>query len=389
MTARQTPPQDYEMKHEVRGGDMPSAYPSLDRALRDHDSETVVVAYSPSILRERARAFVRDFPGDILYAVKANPDIEVLETLVSAGVLGFDVASLDEVELTRQFPGARIHYNNPAKTPWDIWAAYARFGVLDFTADHPSEIDKICAAIPGGDLTVAVRFVPPKAAAAVNLSAKFGAEPEVAKAMLEMLAARGVKAALSFHPGWQLSDTEAHAAGMIAAARIADAAGVDIQYINVGGGFPTHPGSDVTPFIGAVAEARGCLGRLSNIALKCEPGGALASYGCDIAVRVVLKKPGALYLGDGIYGSLNGLLQSPYRVPCDVLALKPRKGGAEKFVAYGPTCDSVDKLPLELELPHDVEEGDWIVFREIGAYSIACASSFNGFKSRPRVLLAA
>jgi ornithine decarboxylase len=125
---------------------------------------------------------------------------------------------------------------------------------------------------------------------------------------------------------------------------------------------------------------------LKKIALKptveifAEPGRALVADSCSLLTQVQLRKEDSLYINDGIYGSLSEMAQVDLRMPARLI----RTGGGvsetfRPFVLNGPTCDSLDVLPGTFELPEDAREGDWIEIGQVGAYSYALATRFNGF----------
>ena len=106
----------------------------------------------------------------------------------------------------------------------------------------------------------------------------------------------------------------------------------------------------------------------------------MVAAGCSLLVQVQLRKGDQLYINDGIYGSLSELVTAKIRLPARLVPRRVR-GEAEMqdFLLNGPTCDSVDVLPYRFRLPGNVEEGDWIEIDQVGAYSNALATQFNGF----------
>jgi ornithine decarboxylase len=88
-----------------------------------------------------------------------------------------------------------------------------------------------------------------------------------------------------------------------------------------------------------------------------------------------------VFLNDGIYGAMFEFSQIGIIDRITVLSetLVPRSAPIRARVTFGPTCDSVDRLPGEVPLASDVQEGDFIVFQGMGAYSTVTNSRFNGF----------
>ena len=137
----------------------------------------------------------RGFPGDVLYAVKCNPDPAVLRALWEGGVRHFDCASLPEIRLVRDmFPEAVIHFMHPIKARGAIREAWERHEVRDFVLDSADELAKIRAEVAAtgvpGALGLVVRIALPKGGAKLDLSGKFGAEADDAVGLLR--AARAV-----------------------------------------------------------------------------------------------------------------------------------------------------------------------------------------------------
>ena len=100
-----------------------------------------------------------------------------------------------------------------------------------------------------------------------------------------------------------------------------------------------------------------------------------------LAVRVKALRPdGSVFVNDGIYG---GLAEAPILGNVDrITVLGPdgwRRGPVSDRVVFGPTCDSLDRLPGTVELPSDIAPGDYVVFRGMGAYSTATVTRFNGY----------
>lgn len=356
----------------------PVGLPDVENVLR-RAPEGPVQLFAPEVLTARVGAFLGGFPGLLTYAVKANPDPRVLQVLWAAGVRGFDVASPDEIALVRRHcPGAALHYNNPVRSRAEV-ACGIEAGVVSWSVDDAGELEKL-EGVPKVS-EVAVRFRLPVPGAAYDFGAKFGADPEVAAELLARVAALGFTPALTFHVGTQCRDPGAWAAYVRAAARIAERTGVTIARLNVGGGFPSarQGGAvDLAPFLAAIAGALDAFP--VPPALVCEPGRGLVADAFAHAVRIKSLRPGRVYLEDGIYG---GLSEMPSMgVPAFEVRTaegRPRTGAVEPREVWGPTCDSLDRLPGFVALPAGLREGDWIVFRSMGAYVTGVSTRFNGY----------
>jgi ornithine decarboxylase len=345
-----------------------------------------VLFLSPETLQETAWRFVAGFPGLVTYAVKANPAEAVLDNLGRAGIGAFDVASPAEIALVRsRMPEAVLHYNNPVRSVAEIAMARAA-GVMSWSVDAPGELEKLVAAgLPEGT-EVAVRFKLPVAGAAYDFGAKFGASPDVAAALLSRAVNAGFSPALTFHPGTQCTDPAAWVAYIAEAARIAAAAGATLARLNVGGGFPSRRMRGEAPPLEAIFEGiaratRNAFGP-SAPALLCEPGRALVAEAVSLALRVKSLRGGThVYLNDGIYGALaeQPLMGMTDRIEVVSPEGRARRGAPVARTLWGPTCDSLDRIPGEVPLPADLAEGDYLLLHGMGAYSTATVTRFNGY----------
>ena len=354
--------------------------------LKKEQPENPVLFFAPSAAQASARRFIDGFPGLVTYAVKSNPGEAMVENLAAAGVRGFDCASPFEIDLIRRLaPDAAIHYNNPVRSRTEIAHAVAR-GVKSYSVDSQSELQKLIETVPVDGTEISVRFKLPVAGAAYNFGAKFGATVELAVDLLKMVAQAGYIPSITFHPGTQCTDPHAWEAYIREAANIAMAAGVRIARLNVGGGFPSHRLQAVVPqvedtfqLIDRVAtEAFGA----NRPALICEPGRALCGDAFALAARVKALRDGShVFLNDGVYGSLTELPMIGVIDRIEVLTAQgeKRKGEPVPRIVFGPTCDSVDRLPGEIPLPVDLAEGDFVVWQGMGSYSTVTNTRFNGF----------
>jgi len=347
--------------------------------------ENPVLFFAPGVLQDTARRFIDGFPGMVTYAVKSNPEEVVIENLAAAGVRGFDVASPVEMLMIRRIaPEAALHYNNPVRSRAEIAVAVA-LGVDSYSVDSRSELAKLMAQVPVGR-EITVRFKLPVQGAAYNFGAKFGATQDLAAELLAEVAAAGYVPSLTFHPGTQCTDPKAWEAYIHAAAGIAAAAGVQIARLNVGGGFPSHRLNGQLPDLEAIfalidATTAAAFGAARPV-LVCEPGRGMVAESFTLATRVkALRDDTHVFLNDGTYGNLDELPMIGIidRVQAFAPAGDERLAAPVPRIVFGPTCDSVDRLPGEVKLPGDLAEEDHLLFHGLGAYSIATNTRFNGF----------
>lgn len=340
-----------------------------------------VLFLAPDALAARLQEFHQGFPGLVTYAVKANPSPDVLRSLIAGGIRGFDVASPAEMRLVRGLSGdVALHYNNPVRNPDEI-AESISHGVTSWSVDDAGELAKLIAAPLPADAEIAVRLRLPVKGAAYDFGSKFGATPDEAVPLLRQVADAGLTPAMTFHVGTQCTDPAAWAEYVHACADIARRAGVTLARLNVGGGFPSSRDGDAPTLAPYFAAITGALAAFDHPpALVCEPGRALVADAFAYAVRVKSLRPGRAYLEDGIYG---GLSEFPTMGIPRFAALAPdgrlRDGADVARVVFGPTCDSLDRLPGEIALPADLAEGDHLLFPATGAYLEGVSTRFNGY----------
>jgi len=350
----------------------------------------------PAAAQKAAAWFVRNFPGHVMFAVKTNPAPWALDAVHRGGVRHFDVASLAEVKLAAErFPGCKLSFMHPVKAVEAIRIAYREYGVRDFAFDCDAELDKILRATgEARDLRLLLRLAVDNGHSCLKLTQKFGAEPDEAVALLRRarLVARSV--GVTFHVGSQTMDPQAYVDAMDRAAAVIRKAGVIVDVLDVGGGFPSaYPGM-VPPalvrFVEAIGERFETMPVAENCELWCEPGRALVATSASLVVRVELRKGNALYINDGTYGGLFDAGTPRFVYPTRLLRSERAQsimGPLEPFVLYGPTCDSIDTMPGPFFLPDSVREGDYIEIGMLGAYSASLRTDFNGFAACRTVLV--
>jgi ornithine decarboxylase len=333
-----------------------------------------------------ANWFQSNFKGDVFYAVKANPSPWVIRTLSENGVTAFDVASIPEIELVAEHaPGSRMAFMHPVKSRAAIKRAYDEFGVKTFALDCHEELEKILEATGGArDLNLIVRMAVVADGAQYSLSGKFGVSHEQAPALL--LATRRATEGLmgvSFHVGSQCMRPTAFQAAMAQVSRAITRAGVFVDVVDVGGGFPSvYPGMippDMADYVDSIHRGFDEMNVSETTELWCEPGRALVAEASSILCKVELKKGDALYLNDGSYGSLFDAAHCKWPFPVKLHRDGEASAELKPFKMYGPTCDSMDAMPGPFWLPADVREGDYVEIGMLGAYGVAMNTRFNGF----------
>jgi len=355
--------------------------------VRERPPERPVALVRPRSVSVAARWFQDNLKADVFYAVKANPSRWVIETLVDAGVTAFDVASIAEIELVRSVsPTARLAFMHPVKSRAAISRAYFDHGVKTFSLDCHEELTKIVEATDGAaDLNLVVRMAVSADGAAYTLSGKFGVSSDQAPALL-MATRQAVKDGLmgvSFHVGSQCMRPSAYEAAMAQVGRSIARAGVFVDIVDVGGGFPSvYPGMvppDMSEYADAIHRGFNEMPVSETTELWCEPGRALVAESSSVLARVDLRKGDALYLNDGSYGSLFDATHSRWPFPTKLVRDGESSSELKPYRFYGPTCDSIDHMPGPFWLPADVQEGDFIEIGMMGAYGVAMSTGFNGY----------
>lgn len=330
--------------------------------------------------------FQENFPGEVLYAVKANPSPWMIDAAYAAGQRWFDVASLNEIELVRaRCPGATLAFMHPVKSRHAIREAYFRHDVRIFVLDCEAELAKIIEETRGArDLTLVVRLAVSNTDASLPLTGKFGVTTDRAPDLLRAVRGHAAELGVSFHVGSQCMNPDAYRVAMEQASRAIKRAGVTIDVVDVGGGFPSiYPGMEPRPlqaYVDVIADAFEDMPVLMNADLWCEPGRALCAEASSILVKVELVKDDAVYINDGAYGNLFDAAHCRWSFPIRVHRVSGTVSEAVRAVKlYGPTCDSIDTMEGPFALPADIAEGDYIEFGMLGAYGVAMQTRFNGF----------
>ena len=363
--------------------------PAVDQLVAVERPEEPMHCLRPTAVITEAAAFVDAFPGDVLYAVKCNPEPTILRAVHAAGVEHFDCASITEVRLVRQmFPDAAIHFMHPVKARGAIREAWARHNVRNFVFDSADEFHKILTEIAAtgvaGSLGLVVRLALPKGGAVLDLSGKFGAAPADAVALLRAARSHADRLGVSFHVGSQCLDPLAWRSALALTGQVIQQAGVDVDIVDVGGGFPVpYPDMDPPPLGAFIAEIEAGFEQLGlpEARLWAEPGRALVAGGASVVVQVQQRRGSQLYVNDGVFGSLSDAGALGFQYP--VRLIRPEgpvpSSQQEAFSFFGPTCDSADRMKGPFWLPADIAEGDWVEIGQLGAYGACLRTAFNGF----------
>ena len=367
---------------------------SPEDVIRRTRPDIPVTCFREAALQGAARWFLSNFPGRVLYAVKANPAPYVLRALHSTGILHYDAASISEIQLVSEHcPGSHIAFMHPVKSRQAIEQAYFDHGIRDFSFDSLAEMEKIVACTgKSKDLNLMLRMAVPNTTAEMPLANKFGCAAEQAAELLKAARKFGKKIGVCFHVGSQTMDPQTYLTALrLTGDVLRSIPRTRVDVIDIGGGFPSVYPDMAPPVLSeyktAIERGFDQLPYPDRYEFWCEPGRALVAESASVVVKVDLRKDDVLYINDGTYGSLFDAGHCGFRYP--VRLIRPTPGGTSSmlkgFRFYGPTCDSIDYMPGPFFLPEDVREGDYIEIGQLGAYGNAMRTGFNGFHGHETV----
>jgi len=364
----------------------------LKKLAEQHGTPLFVVDHDE--LRHNYAQFKRYLPRiQAYYAVKANSDPAIVKTFYEAGG-SFDVASMPEFRIVHQYikdlPDKqrqdwiwdKIIYANPIKANETLQDLNQYKPLV--TYDNYEEIKKIKKYAPLAGL--ALRIKVPNTGAMVELSSKFGASPGEAVDMILAADKAGlVVEGLSFHVGSQTTNFENYVAAINLAANLFKEARqrgyTKMNLLDIGGGFPAPYDDSVKPFRELASIINRELDRLfpKNIQILAEPGRFMVATAATAVSKIIGKavRDGKLcyYINDGVYHTFSGVIFDH----CHYHLKAFKRGPKQICSVFGPTCDALDVVSLAEQLPPNLERGDLVYSENIGAYSHASSTWFNGF----------
>ena len=319
------------------------------------------------------------------YAVKCNPNPVLLEALASLGA-NFDCASENEIKTIMEITDdpKRIIFANPCKMSSQI--RYARANDVDLmTFDCEEELYKIKLYHPYAKLILRLAVDDSKSLCKFNK--KFGCKLDQVEELLKIVKTLKLDVVgFSFHVGSGCSSADSFYEAIRDCRKATDIAkdiGINISIIDIGGGFPgidkTIKFEDIALKINLAIDEF-----FSDITVQfiSEPGRYFAEKSHTLILNVIGKKKIEdtiiYYLNDGVYGSF-GCIFFDHNNPT-ILPFNERDGKLHNTIIYGPTCDSIDKIAEDIMLP-ELAIGEWVYVEHFGAYTLASASGFNGFRT--------
>jgi ornithine decarboxylase len=362
----------------------------LQAIAREHGTPVVVIDHN--LIRKNYAEFKKHLPKvQAYFAVKANAEPAIVRTLYKAGA-SFDVASLPEFMLVyenikhlppkqqQDFIWDKIIYANPTK-PKATLRELDQYRPL-VTYDNLAELKKIKQYAPQAGVVLRLRV--PNTGSMVELSSKFGCDPGEAVDLVNAAFDMGLVAeGLSFHVGSQCTNFQNFVQALdISAAvmREAKSRGHRLKILDIGGGFPAPYNKHVRPFSALARKINAEIDRLfpKDIQILAEPGRFLVATAATSVATVIGKaiRDGkrCYYIDDSVYNTFSGIIFDH----CQYHLKAFRKGKAEICAVFGQTCDALDTISLSEELP-ELEIEDLVYSENIGAYSNASATWFNGF----------
>lgn len=363
----------------------------LKQLAQQHGTPLFVVDHRE--IRRNYQLFRKHLPRvQAYYAVKANPDPAIVRTLFRAGA-SFDVASMPEFNIVHEniarWPAKRrqdfiwdkIVYANPVKDNRTLAELDAYKPLV--TYDNLAEVGKIKKHAPHAGLVLRVNV--PNTGSMVELSSKFGASPGEAVDLMEAAFNAGLSVeGLSFHVGSQCTNYQNY----VQALGIADSifreawerGHEQVKILDIGGGFPAPYDPHVQPFAELARTLNTELDRLfgPEVEIIAEPGRFLVATAATLVVEIIGKAvrngKQCYYVNDGVYGTFSGVLFDHCQYHFKAL----KKGASQIASVFGPTCDALDVVSVAEDLPIGLKLGDLLYSENIGAYSIASATNFNG-----------
>jgi ornithine decarboxylase len=354
--------------------------PDFKALIAQHGSPLLLL--DCAVVRRQYKSLQAALPGvGLFYALKPLPHPAVVAELRDLGGC-FDVATSGEIKLVKAAGVApeRCVHTHPIKTDAEIRAAL-RFGIRNFVVDNPDELRKFRKYRTRAQVLLRLSFRDPTAV--VDLSRKFGCEPAAVVPMLELAHSLGVTVrGLSFHVGSQVAEPKKYVEAIGVCAELITQAGAsglaDLNLLDIGGGFPIAYGGRMQPIREFCRPIRQALKKLPRgVRVIAEPGRFIAGPSGTAVSTVVgrAQREGRwwYYLDDGLYGSYNGQLYDHALYPIDAPGCT---GPTHPSVLAGPTCDSIDVVREDIPLP-ELQIGDLVVGRMMGAYTACSATDFN------------
>lgn len=363
----------------------------LLKLAEDHGTPLFILDHNK--IKENYRIFKKNLERvQCYYAVKANSNQEIIKTLFHEGS-SFDVASYNEFrqiyEYLKHFEEKdkdffiwdKIIFSNTIKDR-ETLRKIKRYRPL-VTYDNRDELMKIKEHCDTAGLVLRLKV--PDTGSQVEMSSKFGAEPGDADNLIRQAFDAGlVVEGLSFHVGSQCTNFDNYTAALAITSDIfhdARKKGYHLNIVDIGGGFPVPYDAQVPKFEKLAKLINAECQRLfpEDIEIISEPGRFIVASAAMLITEIIGKarrdEKIFYYINDGVYHTFSGVVYDHWIPNFSSF----RRGKKEVCAVVGPTCDSFDKISLSVQLLGNLEIGDYLYTENIGAYSIASSTKFNGF----------
>ncbi|OGW32535.1 MAG: ornithine decarboxylase [Nitrospirae bacterium GWC2_42_7] len=326
--------------------------------------------------------------SEVFYAVKANPDIEILKLINSIGI-GFEIASEGELNILASLgvEKNRIITSNPIKS-FKFLKMAADYGVSYYAIDSIDEIRKLRDFVPG--CNVYIRLTVPNEGSEWPLSKKFAVEVDEAEELMVYAIKKGLNpVGITFHVGSQCTNMYNWDSALDKAKTLWDRAekrGIKLSVLNIGGGYPIRYTKNVVDITTIDKNIDQLIQDKfpGKTRIFIEPGRAVVGDAGIFVSQVIGKAVRAdenwLYIDVGIF---NGLMESVGGIKYTYIVEGSKE--VKKWTLAGPSCDSFDVIDKDIFLP-DPKIGNKVLILSSGAYTISYASEFNGL-SIPKTIL--
>lgn len=359
---------------------------------KENDSPLYIIDHER--IRENHRNFNSSLPRvQSYYAIKANCAPAILDTLYKEGS-SFDVASYNEFKMVtrlvdhldenerNRFVKEKVIFSNTIKDE-ETLRKVREFGPL-MTFDNIAELHKIKESCDTASLLLRLKV--PDSGSMVEMGSKFGADPAEAYELIKKAIALGLNIrGISFHVGSQCTNFDNFTMALEITSGIFSeirTKGIKMDIVNIGGGFPVTYDDNVPDFEKLAEVINFECNRLfpKDVQVIAEPGRFMVANAAYLVTKIIGKsrREGKIYyhINDGVYNTFSGVIFDYWTPNFETLA----EGEKEVCAVVGPTCDSFDKISLAVLLPGDLDIGDYLLTKDIGAYSIVSNTKFNGFE---------
>ncbi|GMM34627.1 ornithine decarboxylase [Saccharomycopsis crataegensis] len=342
------------------------------------------------------------------YAIKCNTDPEIIKILGKMGA-NFDCASKREMEIILQsgIDPSRIVFSNPCK--FNSHLKFAKEVNVNLTVfDNEDELVKIAKIHP--HCKALLRIETDDKAAVVRLSTKYGAKLSAVDSLLAKAKDLGVElVGVHFHCGAGSDEFDSIIKAIKDARNIFDQAtsmGFNMNVLDLGGGYMISNNFDnVCTVLNTTLDQY--FPTDSGVRIISEPGRFFPTSAFTLASNIIGKRDSyhdddnipMVYINDGIYANMNCIINDHYTPIPKVLSQDNHfrfydeiqndlngKHGEYEISCWGQTCDSADVINKTVSINYPVNVGDWFFFRNMGAYTLAATTDFNGFNQRSKIV---